>query len=96
MRSPAAEQARRESKPLVDAWITRIIDTDLARGRSQHDFRGGDVTKQVRSLVPDLNAKDFDVYQGGGNIFQVRYSEKGPTVVQVRPFAQRTVRLRFT
>jgi hypothetical protein len=96
MRSPATDLARRRSKPLVDAWIKRIIDTDLARGRSQNDYRGGDVTQQVRKLVPDLNAKGFDVYQGGGNIFQVRYSHDGPTVVQVRPFAQRTVRLLFT
>lgn len=95
MESPA-ELARRRDKPFADAWIRSVIDADVDKGRSQSDFVGGDITQAVRKMVPFLNQRGFDVYQGGGNVFQVRHSPSGPVAVHVRPFAQRIVRLSFS
>jgi hypothetical protein len=87
--------ARNRFKPQVDAWITSLIDSDVKKGRGQDDFTTPNMAESVRRVVPTLNAKGYDVYQGGGNVFQVRYGMNGPTVIHTRPLAQRVVRPMF-
>jgi hypothetical protein len=88
----AVALARSRFKPNVDAWITSLIDADVKKGRTQDDFTTPAMAESVRKIVTILNAKGYDVYQGGGNVFQVMYVANGPTIVHTRPLAQRVVR----
>lgn len=79
---------------MVDAWVTGVIDHDVKGGRSQDDFATPEFYKFVRETVKRFNGMGFDVYQGGGNVFYVKYDREGPLVTQARPLAQRVVRLK--
>ena len=85
-----------KDKIRVGLWIKKIIDSDKAHGRSQNDFNADNMELSVRSAAPVMNLRGFDVYQGGGNIFYVKYYPKGPIAIQTRPLAQRVVRLKFS
>lgn len=82
-------------KPFVDAWVTRLIDSDVKKGCSQDDFATEGMYQMIRSTVKQFNSMGFDVYQGGGNVFYVKYDHVSPLVIHARPLAQRTLRLKI-
>ena len=77
-------------------WVLTRILFDRQRGRQQSDFATQSLSQAVTMAAKSMSARGFETFQGGGNVFFVREEPgKNPLVVQARPLAQRTVRLRF-
>ena len=77
-------------------WVLTRILFDKKRGRQQSDFATQKLSVAVQMAAKSMSARGFETFQGGGNVFFVREEpDKNPLVVQARPLAQRTVRLRF-
>lgn len=76
------------------SWVTSQIASEVAAGRSQEDFPMKSLAATVEATRGEMEKRGMYALQGGGNVFYVRWSPRGPIVVQARPFAHRVVRLR--
>lgn len=80
-------------RPAVEAWIADKIRKDGAKGRSMNDFPPRGLVAKLESDRESLEARGIETRYGAGNIFYVVYKYEYPIVIQVRPLAQRVVRL---
>lgn len=94
---PGEAEKQRARKLQVGAWIQGIVDSDALHGRTQGDFAvvGPGMENIVQKVAPAMKQRGFDVYQGGGNVFFVRYKNGEPIVIHTRSLAQRVVRPKF-
>lgn len=76
------------------SWVTSQIAKEVAAGRSQADFPNKNLPATVEATRGEMEKRGMHAIQGGGNVCYIRWSPRGPIVVQARPFAQRVVRLR--
>ena len=92
----ALPNTSRRNKELTEAWIRQQVVKDQIKGRHSKDFTTKGLAQAVQAMASYMKSQGFDTYQGSGNIFYAKQAANNDVfVIQARPLAQRTVRLKF-